>query len=98
MWMKWSAHDHHESGSCSLRVRGARSSSSLIALTVSSASARPRLSLTSIWVRFTAAASHIGGLRRDHGWAANGHASDRAGVATAMAKIVVAAAYGAAMG
>src|SRR4051794_110883 len=65
--MKWSAQDHHESGSCSLRVRGARSSSSSIAAIISSASARPRLSVISISVRFIGAASHKAPLRRAHG-------------------------------
>src|SRR5438270_7487901 len=65
--MKWSAHDHHESGSCSLRVRGARSSSSPMAAIISRASARPRLSVISISVRFTGAALHKGGRRRAHG-------------------------------
>src|SRR3954463_1215382 len=65
--MKWSAHDHHESASCSLRVRGARSSSSSIAAIISRASARPRLSVISISVRFTGAALHKAPLRRAHG-------------------------------
>src|SRR3954466_16273153 len=65
--MKWSAHDHQESGSCSLRVRGARSSSSSIAAIISRASARPRLSVISISVRFTGAALHKAPLRRAHG-------------------------------
>src|SRR5262245_14642133 len=52
--MKWSASDHHESGLSSLRVRGAARSSSESAAMASSASARPRLSLISISMRFTA--------------------------------------------